>query len=84
MTEGTNAANQITTIFAASPMPSHRIVSGIQASGGIGLMNRNTGLMKGLGAAAPAHQQAERNSGRGRHEESEDHQPQAVKNMLIQ
>src|SRR5215217_5371406 len=33
---GTNAANQITRTFAASPSPSHRIVSGIQASGRIG------------------------------------------------
>src|SRR5829696_2389950 len=43
---GTNAANQITRTFAASPSPSHRIVSGIQASGGIGRISRKTGLMR--------------------------------------
>src|SRR5215212_12116326 len=43
---GTNAANQITRTFAASPSPSHRIVSGIQASGGIGRITRKTGLMR--------------------------------------
>ena len=45
ITEGTKAANQITMILAASPRPSHRIASGIQASGGIGRMIRNTGLI---------------------------------------
>ena len=45
MTDGTKAANQITMIFAASPSPSHRMASGIQASGGIGRMIRKTGLI---------------------------------------
>ena len=84
MTEGTKAANQITIIFAASPMPSHKIASGIQVSGGIGLMNRNTGLMK---ASARRFHPINRPSGNSRsrgHEEPYDHQLQAVQNMLIQ
>src|SRR6218665_6250 len=44
ITEGTKAATKITMTFAASPRPSHTMASGIQASGGIGRSNRNTGL----------------------------------------
>src|SRR6185369_5755565 len=46
MTAGTNAANQITRIFALSPRPSQTIARGIQASGGMGRMSRKAGLMK--------------------------------------
>ena len=45
ITEGTKAANKITMILAASPRPSHRMASGIQASGGIGRISRKTGLI---------------------------------------
>ena len=45
ITDGTKAAKKITMILAASPSPSQTMASGIQASGGIGRISRNTGLI---------------------------------------
>ena len=65
-----------TMTFAASPMPSQRIASGIQASGGIGLMSRNTGLMS---ASARQLHPISSPSGNARprgHDKSKDDKPQ--------
>ena len=43
MTAGTKAETQIRKILALSPRPSHRMASGIQASGGIGRSIEKTG-----------------------------------------
>jgi hypothetical protein len=43
MTEGTKADSQTMKIFASSPRPNQRMLSGIQANGGIGRSNEKTG-----------------------------------------
>ncbi|MCY1557486.1 hypothetical protein D9M68_943380 [compost metagenome] len=46
ITAGVNEETQIRKIFAGSPRPSHRIASGIQASGGIGRSSEKTGPIR--------------------------------------
>jgi hypothetical protein len=43
MTQGTKAATKIMKAFATNPTPSHKMLSGIQAMGGTGLISSKSG-----------------------------------------
>jgi hypothetical protein len=60
ITHGTIAAMKTTKTRAASPMPSHRIASGIHASGGIGTQQLENREGDPARLAPPAHRNAER------------------------